>query len=51
MKKIIFTLGLAVLFSSCIIGSVVGGTISAAGSIVGGNNKCYWENNRCSYRR
>ncbi|MDD7391642.1 MAG: FxLYD domain-containing protein [Fusobacterium gastrosuis] len=36
MKKIIFTLGLAVLFSSCIIGSVVGGTISAAGSIVGG---------------
>lgn len=36
MKKIVLTSILAVLFSSCIIGSVVGGTISAAGSIVGG---------------
>lgn len=39
MKKIIFTIGMAILFSSCIIGSVVGGTISAAGSIVGGTIK------------
>lgn len=36
IRKIIFTLIIAILFSSCIIGSVVGGTISAAGSIVGG---------------
>lgn len=39
MKKIFLTLGMAILFSSCIIGSVVGGTISAAGSIVGGTIK------------
>lgn len=36
MKKIILILVTTLMFSSCIIGSVVGGTISAAGSIVGG---------------
>lgn len=36
MKKIILILATILIFSSCIVGSVIGGTISAAGSIVGG---------------
>lgn len=36
MRKLVLMFGVSVLFSSCIVGSVVGGTISAAGSIVGG---------------